>query len=438
MPYNNVSELPDGVKRRLKSDKQKRQWMHVFNSAHEKYGDEPRAFRIANGTVKALDDFDVQVTIQHEEGHAPLITFPMFETDEPELDESTTELTPVVFGAQAKQAGPPKNWLSSLASKLQLGLSLDGSTIQPPVTGDSVLLFKDNTTSRYRVLMRGTNMFKDRHEEIITQEAHKEFVEYIDASKEYPEFWLWHIKGSRWGQADFVGFSDGFLTVSGLVDEGKEEVAEKIAEHSKSLGVSHGFYGFSLDNKGLIDYYRSFEFSPLPIEHAANTWTAVMLAKEAELPLPKEKRDMLSKLGIPETTIDTWDKENKAFSDILKGAGIEYKDDSPAPPTPESTPAAGATQVTQEVEPTIKDVLAAVQGLATRLDGVETKQKELDKKADDFVASALETAIVPGRDIGHVASKSNDNIASKEEIDKQDEWLRGEFVDLVIGGKPSA
>lgn len=51
MPYASVASLPAPVKAKL-SGKKLRQWMHVFNSAYDKHGDESRAFAEAWATVK--------------------------------------------------------------------------------------------------------------------------------------------------------------------------------------------------------------------------------------------------------------------------------------------------------------------------------------------------------------------------------------------------
>lgn len=552
MPYSSVDDLPPAVKKRLTSSKKQRQWMHVFNSAHEKYDDEARAFRIANGTVKALDEFNVIPMIIHENDH-PLIAFPMFEDDEVEdsksVDEAhvhdhqhghTHEHTHDMethshwhnhihehehdhgdydhnhyhlmhdqdgdahshgSNAHAHEQGSykeidcscaactPKSIidLSSLPdnkfaykgsdgrrhfpidtlantrhslSKLrgsefekqaeggvnkrakELGLvdtthrvlqlitkHLTKRGPNPPVIGNPVVVTKQ-ADGRLRVIMRASNNFKDRHKEIITEEAHKDYENYIDTTGNYPEFWLWHVKGSRWGEADFVGYSDGFLTVSGLVDEGYEVLAEQLALMGPDLGVSHGFYGISL-SKGLIDYYRSFEFSPLPSSHAANIWTAYMLAKEADLPLPEAKRKFFIDIGVPETVVDGWDKDNKSLKDLLANSGIEFKDDDGDSVGSTSGNSDSDDKTGDETkEPTLADVMSAISELRTTVTGIDEKQKALEKKTDDAVASALEAAVVPGRPIGHVASKSSDNVTDDKEVKQNAEW----FADTVMRG----
>lgn len=52
MPYSNVSEIPDYVRKKVKSAKKRRQWMHVFNSVYATTHDEGRAFAAANASIK--------------------------------------------------------------------------------------------------------------------------------------------------------------------------------------------------------------------------------------------------------------------------------------------------------------------------------------------------------------------------------------------------
>lgn len=307
----------------------------------------------------------------------------------------------------------------------------------PPVqrakTGVSVLLTKQivNGVARTRVLMRVSNNFKDRHKEIITEDAHKEFVAYVDTHPEkMPEFWIWHMKGTRWGQADWLSYdasgdSGGFLVASGLVDEGFEPVAQALA--LLSPGVSHGFVGVSVTDKALIDVYRSFEFSPLPVDKAANMWTAMMLAKEAELPLPADKKKFLIEdLGVPETVVARLEAENKSLADMLgKDLGIVYKEAEtpapvvePTPPTPAPPAVAGSF--------TLDDIRGVVEGavgpLAARLDGLETKQKELEGGIQGGIEKLLGTP-TPGVPNGHVATKSEENKVDPPAGAAEDDWF---------------
>lgn len=52
MPYASVKDLPPAVRRKIKSPKRRRQWMHVWNSEYTSHGDESRAFASAWSTAQ--------------------------------------------------------------------------------------------------------------------------------------------------------------------------------------------------------------------------------------------------------------------------------------------------------------------------------------------------------------------------------------------------
>lgn len=198
------------------------------------------------------------------------------------------------------------------------------------------------TDGRVRIFMRVSNNFKDRHGEIITEAAHKEYEQYVAESGDYPEFWLWHRPYAKWGQADLVSYDEGFLTVSGLADWGMEHIAYGLASlNSEELGVSHGFKYISLEGQGQIDWYRMREASPLPRLEAANLWTSLLVAKEMGegMALGDKHKKFFASVGVPDTVIAQWDQENKDIGGLLKQAGLEYKEIGPDNPAPDPTPA---------------------------------------------------------------------------------------------------
>ena len=313
----------------------------------------------------------------------------------------------------------------------------------PPVSGGPLYIYKQ-ADSRLRVIMRVSNIFKDRHGEIITSEAHKEYVNWVDAGKgaeRMPEFWLWHTNGTRWGKADGLAFDDNFLLATGLVDEDSEYIAEALSAKGIDIGISHGFFGFSLENKGYIDLYRSFEFSPLPIDQAANIWTAYMLAKEADLPISDAKRKFfIEDLGIPETFISKVEQENKEESAAIKALGIAYKEDVGAPDGNSGQTSNGdnTSQPNADsdsaVQPTLAGVLAKVNEIATELGVVKAKQLEFEAKSKDVVADALSAAIVSGK--GYVPSQAKDNAAKDNDVQAQKtDWFKDVVLDPMASGR---
>jgi cation transport regulator ChaB len=50
MPYSSINELPDYI--RKYSKKLQKIFLNVFNNAYKQYGDESKAFAVANGVIK--------------------------------------------------------------------------------------------------------------------------------------------------------------------------------------------------------------------------------------------------------------------------------------------------------------------------------------------------------------------------------------------------
>jgi len=299
--------------------------------------------------------------------------------------------------------------------------------------GSQALTLTKQADGRTRVLLRVSNIFKDRHGEIITEAAHKEYEAYVNETKAYPEFWLWHTPGSRWGQADLVSYDDGFLTMSGLVDQGKEYIAEALATKLKDIGVSHGFKALSIQGKGYIDWYRTFEASPLPLDQAANVWTGMMLAKEWEMGLADKQKKFFESLGLPEAVISEWDSDSKQLSEKLKAAGIEFKDMESLFKEEASGEVAAQTETVAPQVQVDDPILAELKKLSERFDGLESKQKELETKVKDSVAETMAAAVIPGAPAGYVASKQGEAPSDTESAANK-QWEE-ELANLILGAK---
>lgn len=130
-------------------------------------------------------------------------------------------------------------------------------------TGFRVWKQKDGT---YRWLAVYSNNFRDDDNppEIISRKSHKTFVEMVDKSiVPFPELWLWHIPGTRVGQADMVDFTtEGFAVASGTFDPGREKVAQSLAKMTDQ-GVSHGMLPHLMkrnaDDPSIIDFHVTTE-----------------------------------------------------------------------------------------------------------------------------------------------------------------------------------
>lgn len=168
--------------------------------------------------------------------------------------------------------------------------------------------------------------------QIITEEAHKEFVLWVDENlkERMPRLWPWHTIGGQHKQrADWIDYADGFLLMSGPLTETEAELLINLGKEY-DLAMSHGLVRSDLHydkEHGLIEKYRTFEASYLPREFAANEWTDIItIAKEvAEMGFTPEKRTFLERvLGEEKVVKLEEDTENRAKE--LDELGVEWKD----------------------------------------------------------------------------------------------------------------
>lgn len=124
-----------------------------------------------------------------------------------------------------------------------------------------------------------TNKYKDRHGEIISQQAHKEYAQNINSGLiPKPPLVFWHIPKAL-GSTDFVEFLDeGFVAVGGFIYPEYEElilnISKSAAERGEQLGMSHHSKGL-INNEKVISFYYSDEITFLPLDEAANSLTAM-------------------------------------------------------------------------------------------------------------------------------------------------------------------
>lgn len=305
-------------------------------------------------------------------------------------------------------------------------------------------LYKD-TAGELRWFAWMSNKWRDRDNpaEIIEEKAHQEYVAWVDKTKNFPEAWLWHTPGTRWGVADVVDYTDGFLVVSGTVDKGMETVAESM--EGEDLGVSHGFrYRHSDKDQGIIGWYRSFELSPLPPDAAANQWTSMdMIGKEVDMGFNQAKREFLvDKLG--EARVNLLEDDTKGMRQALEKAGVESKEiedtlaDDPPKDGKDGAVVTNITNISEEASKAIADAAGKAaaealvetdvfKGMVTSLDEVKAGQAqaledqkglrdrlvELERSDDEKIAGAIRGK--SARPNGHVASQDNKNVVAEDD-----------------------
>lgn len=279
---------------------------------------------------------------------------------------------------------------------------------------DGFTLWKTKEGS-YRWMAIYSNQFRDSDypPEILSEKAHKTFVAMVDAGLvDYPELWHWHIPGTAWGKADWVAYDNGFALASGYVLPGHEKEAELVSQ-MEDVRVSHGMPSRHIvrnkEDQSIIDMYVSVEISPLPGWAAANKLTDFVMLKEFNEMLSPEKRDYLSKAGLDEATISQIEASLAEKSKAAKDAGIEAKEQEPAPlpVTADVQPAvdyATRQEVADVFAGALKPLAEAIAALQSTLTTVQAEVKSLKESDEKKVAE--KAAATPKASIAELIAQS--------------------------------
>jgi hypothetical protein len=243
-----------------------------------------------------------------------------------------------------------------------------------------------------------SNNFEDREAEVITQEAHEEYATWVKSTGIQPPITIFHQPHYEdalhllhylalvRGQVSTKEFSenlrelyrpyaiaetkavipvDGFNLVVGKVYDNKREVVERLMGQATGWGMSHGFIVVSADDK-TINKYRSFEFSILPGEAAANRVTSIGFLErtetmEAELKgISKEDRQLIRQIFNDDVDPNEIEKAVEKAKSMLAGfLGSKMIEDVMAENTEETVVEEEVITETEEVEETpVEDVPA--------------------------------------------------------------------------------
>lgn len=266
-------------------------------------------------------------------------------TDSKQIAMAITALQPSGFRGNPVQLQVPKSRVISRIAKAisELDDDEDKSRLMANLKSvkaldpSSFMVFKDlNDTWRWFGWV--SNKWRDRDTianpekggEILTDESHKEYVDWVDKAPDsrMPKLLAWHtMETAHEGRADWMDYADGFLMASGPLTAGEAKSILRVAEDF-DLGMSHGFLALSKDpNEGLIHMYRAFENSFLPLEVAANPWTEFrsIMKEVEEMGLTQKKRGFLSKL-MGESFVEEIEQETEAKASELQEAGVDFKE----------------------------------------------------------------------------------------------------------------
>lgn len=294
---------------------------------------------------------------------------------------------------------------------------------EPQETRTAFKVVKD-AHGAWRWLALVSNNFRDKDNppEIFEAKAHEDFINYLDNGGQYPELWLWHTPGTKFGKADWADYQNGFLIMSGTVDASKAAVAEFLSSQD-DLGVSHG-YSFYYSNKddGIIGWYRSHEVTVLPHDAAANPWASIeFLTKEfSEMgAIETGKRQFLVN-ALGEDVVKGLENGTQDMAKVLSELGVEYKAAN-EPPDPNAQPKANSGPDDKDDLPPIAATVdakaiaealtntPAFTGLTDTVKALGEQVKALEA-ADDAKIAAFFRAKSNGAQPAHVASQSDGNV----------------------------
>lgn len=303
----------------------------------------------------------------------------------------------------------------------------------------SAIIVEKGADNQWRAIMWPSNNFIDLDHDIISEKAHKDFVEWINKNMDLaPIFLCHHVPGTaRKSAVDFVSYENGFLMMSAPLEE--EEAAGLLRAQLKTdLGMSHTSLVLERDpqDSRVVTKYLMVEVSDLPLSHAANPFTDIeALKKEANM-----TQDTLAYL----TNILGDEEKAKAYLEranvkqkALREANVEEKakDDS----APQQTQAASTTIVNNSTESKpnvdldaiikelgieeLNEFLIEMKEKVERVELLEGIVKELSQNQDAVLAEKISPPIQKAL-IWRKArsSESEDNLLKKN--NEEDEKLK--------------
>jgi hypothetical protein len=312
----------------------------------------------------------------------------------------------------------------------------------------AITLWKNKQLGQTRWLAAYSSNYLDDDypSDILSREAHIDYINKVQ-SKElpYPELWLWHLKGTAIGEADYLFYDDdnGIAMATGFIYNGMEKVAQNLAKTNMQLGTSHGmtFVKRSEKDKKVIDEYVTIEISILPLVAAANKMTSIYIHEENNM-MSTEQKDFLRSSGMSDDDIARVESRNKQLADensLRERKNIdepENKDESAELEAKETTEPVEQTEVEVESKDkaeeqpeetqdeavadekmqavTVEQFKSTIEYLTgainTRLDNIEKALKEsvdeIAEKNRQFEKSLNEKTLTPGNPLSSIIGKS--------------------------------
>lgn len=333
-------------------------------------------------------------------------------------------------GPEAEDARAALPKIHEAAKKLGIGANTQKDK--------TAIVIEKDASGSWRWVGWYTNKFIDSDHDIFAEVAHKEYESWLDDHPQFsPVFLSWHTPGTaRKNATDFIHYENGFMMVSGKLED-DEAAALMTVMKEESIGMSHSSFVLERDpnDPRVILKYRTFEVSDLPVSRAANQFTAIpeLIFKEA---------DMFDKKGYLATILGSADKADAYLTAAgmlgksLSDAGVESKETTPEPKTPETPIPSLEETVAQVIKEKfgIDDFSAwvtkaneALEKLPALEVALKTASADQDKRLADLIAprsaqAAIQKDLRPSQSPAGEVDKA-DPLASATPGIPDDAWL---------------
>jgi hypothetical protein len=196
----------------------------------------------------------------------------------------------------------------------------------PPEKDTSAVQIEKDANGDWRAVMWVSNNFIDWDGDIISEDAHKEYVDWVNKNKDcMPAFVTWHTPGTvRENPVDYMDYFNGFLVASAKLTEA-EAIGLLKAQNKTNIGMSHGSFALARDPQDprVITKYRMYEVSDLPLSKAANPFTDFeTISKEVGMDKKEYLTALLGDADKAEAFLEKTGLKQKALQD----AEIESKE----------------------------------------------------------------------------------------------------------------
>lgn len=305
--------------------------------------------------------------------------------------------------------------------------------------GKSGIVIQKDADGDWRWVGWPSNNFVDRSGDILTEMAHKEYVEYWNASRDeqkLPVFTSMHAPGTvRKSAVDFVGYENGFLVMSGKLTENEAAGLLRV-QKDYDLGMSHTGWAIrgNQDDARQITKYRLFEVTDLPVSMADNPFAEVsVISQEVVMSKQQEQEqlDYLIKLTGDEDLAKMALSEKTSLKQAqLQEAGVEQKEakdeskEAPKSETPKLNFEAIAKELgLDELSAVIADLQKSAE-IVPILESVIKKQAAVIEKMDASQDEKLEDLLTPeaGKRFSWMdkarESESDGNVAEDTELEE--------------------